>query len=225
MYAVSDSQVGRHRTTNLFTTRSNTWHSQKRTLIAPLFKLSHLLDYESLIDSTIASFCAHLDAKFLSPPNENKTCDMSNWLFYFAWDVLAELTLSRPMGFMDSGSDRSGFLDTSEKALDYFAVVSQMPWLDEVLVKNPIMRIGPPAFDFAANFCIRECIARQFGSGRKAREGNDMLDDFLNIKAEEQGSMGESDLLGFLLLNIIAGSDTTATPLRGLYSHYISKTE
>jgi len=126
------------------------------------------------------------------------------------------------MGFMDSGSDKAGFLSTSEKALDYFAVVSQMPWLDEVLVKNPIVRIGPPAFDFAANFCIRECIARKSRNEEKVREGNDMLDDFLKIKVEEKGSMGESDLLGFLLLNIIAGSDTTATLLRAIV-YYVLK--
>jgi cytochrome P450 len=222
MYAVSDSKVGKQRIANLFNTRSNAWHTEKRTLLAPLFKLSNLLEYESLIDDTINSFCAHLEERFVNHPNENKPCKMEDWLYFFAWDVLAQLTFSRPMGFMDSGADKSSILSTSEKAIDYFAVVSQLPWLDEWLVKNPIIRIGPVAFDNTANFCIQQCIARQQRTDGKVPGRNDMLDDLLELKVTESERMSDNDVIGCLLLNIHAGSDTTGILLKAIV-YYVLK--
>jgi hypothetical protein len=105
--------------------------------------MSNLLQSEQLVDEVIGSFFLNLDEKFVLKRN---SCTMDDWLLFFAWDVVGQLTIGHPMDFMDNGKDHhGGLLSIAEKALDYFAVVMQMPQLDQWLAKNPV-RSGPLSF-------------------------------------------------------------------------------
>lgn len=207
-FAVNDTKVGGNIIKNVFSTRSNVDHTQKRSLLTSLYKMSTLLQSEELIDTAISAFCKKLDEEFIDSPNENKVCKIDEWLLFFAWDVIGYLTFSKPMGFMDKGRDYSGLLSISDKALDYFAVIGQIPSLDFLFAKNPITPIGPPSFDFAAGFCAQQSIGRQQDPSPK-EERKDMLDDFLALKRTKPDLMDDNGVVGGLLVNILAGSDTT----------------
>ncbi|RDL29798.1 uncharacterized protein BP5553_10663 [Venustampulla echinocandica] len=210
-YSVNDAKVGSTIISNVFSTRSNADHTQKRSLLTQFYKMSHLLKSESLVDDTIDSFCKHLD-RFA---DEGTVCKMDEWLLFFAWDVISQLTFSRPMGFMDEGKDYSGLLGTADKALDYFSVIGQIPALDKWLAKNPIMPIGPPSFDAAAGFCAQQSISRQ-QAGEKTEGKRDMLDDFLQLKKQNPLTMDDNGVIGAVLVNVLAGADTTAIVLRAV---------
>jgi hypothetical protein len=49
---------------------------------------------------------------------------------YLAWDVIRQLTFSRSMGFLDAELDQDELPSKTEKALDYFATIRQMSFLD-----------------------------------------------------------------------------------------------
>lgn len=53
-------------------------------------------------------------------------------------------SFSERFGYMDTGRDHDKTIEIADKALDYFAAVGQMPFLDFLMDKNPVMRIGPP---------------------------------------------------------------------------------
>lgn len=53
-------------------------------------------------------------------------------------------SFSERFGYMDTGMDHDKTIEIADKALDYFAAVGQMPFLDFLMDKNPVMRIGPP---------------------------------------------------------------------------------
>lgn len=218
---MNDTKVGNATIRNIFSTRSNSEHTQKRGLLSALYKTTNLLRFEALVDGTITTFCKRLDEEFVNGPNEQQICRIDEWLLFFAWDVIGQLTFKKPMGFIEKGSDYSGLLETSEKALDYFAVVGQIPQLDYLLAKNPIMPMGPPSFDVATAFCAQQYVARRQDpepqAGRK-----DMLDDFLEIERKSPEKMKDNGVISALLINIIAGSDTTATLLRAIV-YYVLK--
>jgi cytochrome P450 len=199
---------------NVFSTQSNEYHSQLMRPIAKYYKMSSLLKFEPIIDRTINFFCKRLAEEFIN----GATCKLDEWLLFFAWDVIGEITFSKPMGFLEKGGDDSDLLVKAEKALDYFAVVGQIPALDHWLAKNPVTPIGPPNFNHEALFAAQQSIARQQGTDGKATEHlqKDMLDDFLEVKRTNPEQIDDNGVVSALLINIMAGSDTTAILLRSI---------
>lgn len=80
-----------------------------------------------------------------------------------------------------------------------------MPWLDNLLDKNPIKRIGPPSFSPAANFCLKQTLNRLSGADRHEHNPEkqmDFLDYWVEIKEENPGVVGVNEIVGFLLINV-----------------------
>jgi hypothetical protein len=124
----------------VFSTRDEADHTRRRSILAPFYKMSNLLQSEPLVDDVINSFFSKLDDKFVTVGNP---CKMDDWLLFLAWDVVGQLTFGRPMGFMEHGKDHhGGLLSIAEKALHYFAVVCQIPQLDSWLGKNPVSKFN-----------------------------------------------------------------------------------
>jgi cytochrome P450 len=181
--------------------------------------MSSLHPIEPLIDKTISHLISRFDEKFASPEN---TCPVDEWLLFFAWDIIGELTFSKPMGLLASGRDDSGLLKTADKAIGYMATIGQMPFLDRWLGENPVMAIGPPSFEHAAGMCIQQLIERQHGSDKNHDAQRDMLDDFLGVKAANPEVMNDNGVVSALMINIVAGADTTAILLRAIF-YYVLK--
>lgn len=142
------------------------------------YKMSSILVAESLVDETIAAFYKRIDEEFVHGSKADTISAMDQWLYYFAWDVVGQMSLSKPMGFIEAGADHSDMIKTGEKAMDHFAVVGQMPFLDELLAKNPVYPIGPPSFEAAAGFCFMQTVERQQDAKSGISKGKDMLDSY-----------------------------------------------
>ena len=235
----------------VFSTRDEAFNAAAMRPIVKLYSMGHLLRFEPLIDSTIAFFLAQLDARFACPSpsssgldddeNGSKPCDMGNWLHYLAWDIIAEITFSSRMGFLASGADVQGALAAGDGAFEYLSVVGMMPWLDGLLDKNPVFRLGPPAFVPVANFALARIAARRSSSsssrddtdekkgaaavsttanGKDAsKRPPDFLDAFLSIQAADPENVSDDVLLSWAMINVAAGSDTVAAELRSVVYH------
>ncbi|KAF3009427.1 hypothetical protein E8E15_002400 [Penicillium rubens] len=95
----------------------------------------------------------------------------------------------------------------------------QIPLLDYLSNKNPIMRIEPPIFRLANNF-------RLGNLHRHCREGNrngDFLSTFLQVKENNSKPVDDSTIVLWLLSNVIAGSDSTASTMCAAI-YYVLKT-
>ena len=183
--------------------------------------MSSLLKTEPLVDSTISLLLSKLDSQFAL---SGTTCPMNEWLPFFAWDVIGNLTLGSPLGYLEHGCDFDNSQRTGDQTFFYFACVGQVPQLDHWLVKNPLIRIGPPAFDGPAMFCMQRIAERkaEFEANQGESTHNDMLEDFMRINREDPGMMEDNAVVVALMVNLLAGGDTTGVLLCAIL-YYVLK--
>lgn len=211
------------RVENVFSTRNEEFNSRVMKPIMKHFSPTTALNMEPLIDSTIQYLVDRLQEEFTSGKESSRPCDIDNWLAYFGWDANAELTFSQRMGFLEQGRDVQNLIDITKKAFDYFMLIAQNPILDDFLDKNPIHRIGPPAFGPAVALAIERTAARQAGTdGHDEASTRDFLDMYLEAKKTDPDVVDDNMVVTYLMINITAGTDTTAIEVRSII-YYLCK--
>ena len=121
----------------LFATQDRKIHTLLRRPIAGIYSMTNLVSYEPMVDSTIRCFFEQLDKRFAET---SQVCELDVWLQMFAFDVIGSITFSKRLGFLEQGRDIDGIIENSWQYFRFAAVVSQMPWLDRIWTKNPIVQ-------------------------------------------------------------------------------------
>lgn len=120
------------------------YHARYRRCVNNTFAMSSLVSYEPLVDSTTALFLSQTEKLFAS---RNATCSFSQWLQFFAFDVIGELTWSKPIGFIEKNQDIDGIIGFISSFLDYAGPVSSsIPTISQPKLhvsKNPKSKILP----------------------------------------------------------------------------------
>lgn len=99
-----------------------------------------------------------------------------------------------------------------------FAAVGQMPFLDFLLDKNPVMRIGPPNLANITRISLEHLIARLQGKDENFDpEVPDFLQHFIESKTTNPDLVNDGTIMGYLLVNLLAGADTTAITIRAFF--------
>ncbi|OJI96132.1 hypothetical protein ASPVEDRAFT_118953 [Aspergillus versicolor CBS 583.65] len=210
---------------NLFATRDEAYHSRIKRPVAHTYSMAALAELEHKVDHVSRLFME----KLASFERENQAFDLGEWLQWYAFDVIGNLTFSRTLGFIEESRDVDNVISSIGSFFIYAAVVGQIPWLHKLLVGNPILPIVMPAietFNPAVNFankCMREMEAEEVNKGR---------DDFLvrfqkmakeGVRGSTTGSaFGSADIVNHTSTNVLAGSDTTAIALRSIIHNLIT---
>lgn len=108
--------------------------------------MSTLTEFEPFVDKTIATLFKRLDEFVI----KDQVCDIAVWLQYCtrfcidtflactgpfvisvltssdAFDVIGELTFSKPLGFLEKGVDVDGIIVALEQMLDYSGKVRRL---------------------------------------------------------------------------------------------------
>ena len=71
--------------------------------------MSNLVSFESYVDSTMTVLVQQFDRRFVVT---QEVCDLGKWLQMFAFDVMGEITFSRRLGFLESGEDVGGLMES-----------------------------------------------------------------------------------------------------------------
>lgn len=100
--------------------------------------------------------------------------------------------------------------------MDYFSVVGTMPFLDRIFDKNPVYRIGPPGFNTITGISVQHLIDRSTGKDKDTHDPNtpDFLDKFIEAKKADPDNVDDGQIVSWLMVNMIAGADTTAITIR-----------
>jgi cytochrome P450 len=206
--------------------------------------MTTLVSYEPLVEQTLEFFLSQTEKIFES---QNKQCNLTQWLHFFAFDVIGELTWSKRLGFVEKNEDIDGIIGTLDKYLDYAGPVcftperawrsadyislqvGQMPILDYILNKNvfhmQLQRWGISKTVFPiTKFALARAAERE-----KRLEGEeqetvhvDLLSKFVQAQKEHPDFMTDDRVLTTCLSMIVAGSETTAVSLGAIF-YYLLK--
>lgn len=85
------------------------------------------MSYEPPIEQTINVFLEQLDRIFAGKTGADGVIELENWLLYFSFDVIGELTYGSRHGFLESGYDSQGIINFLQVFSVYGAVVRSYP--------------------------------------------------------------------------------------------------
>ena len=237
-YATFQNIVNGRRAASLVAVTDEQVHAKMKRLVANAYALSTLVEFEPLVDSTTHVFLDVLHDRFAS--QKGHVLDLGEYLQFYAFDVMGELTMSRRLGFIEKGVDVNDIMKSINANFEWFSLIGQVPWLDNVLGKNPIYikyfrkQVSSPILKFAQQL-LQERL-QQLESGEKKEKENaiskpDFLARFLQAKNQVSGPDGEvapmtdSLLLSLMFGNINAGADTIATTLRAVFYYLLTHPE
>lgn len=198
-------------------------HKAAKRPIAHAYAMTTLLDYEPYVDSTSLVLIDRLRSLYA---DNGKVCDFGEWLQWYAFDVIGEMTFSRRFGFLEQGKDVGGIIDTVQDSGYYTAVVGQMPWLDHLLGKNPLIGKMMSKKKAAISRFVMSFLQPRIDEVERSHLAGEKLDGkgrtdfsakFIAAFEKYHGQIPKSQLLGWSLSNINAGSDTTAITLRAIF--------
>jgi hypothetical protein len=253
-YSCFQNIVNGRRAASLVAVTDETEHAKSKRLIAHAYSLSTLVEYESLVDQTVDVFLTTLEDRFTVSNTDITTkssggssiassssvapiLDLGRYLQFFAFDVIGELTFSRRLGFIESGTDVNSIISAIGANFEYFSVLGQIPWLDEaILGKNPIYvkyfrkSVSSPILQFAQGL-LKERLrdiesADDEKAGASSLDRPDFLSRFLKVRKEEaegEQAMTDAQILSNLFMNVNAGSDTVKSTLSAIFYHVLKK--
>jgi hypothetical protein len=86
------------------------------------------------MDKSMRSLCDYIETRYILGSNAGRTLDITNWLAYFAWDFLGEMTFSKRFGFMEEEKDWGGMIRNAKGVQQYFSLVR--PFQHSVLCQS-----------------------------------------------------------------------------------------
>lgn len=204
-----------HRKFDLFAERDEKIHSQQRRLVSRAYSMDALKSLEPHVDTAVKTFLSKMSA------HKGQLVDMGKWTQLFAFDIIGELTFSKPFGFMESGSDDGSFqqIETALKSAAWIGQVPWLYWLHDALSPYIGSHLGIAArHGSLRSTASREITARQ----SRGSDRNDILSNLLATHEAQPEAFDSQALTSMATSNIFAGSDTTAISTRAII-YYLLK--
>lgn len=115
---------------NVFVTKKLDVHKQLRSTVAQAYSITNLKPLELLIDATTKIFTEQMDDL------AGQDIDLGNWLQWWAFDTIGQLTFSRSFGFMKERRDMNKIIEGIDTGAVYSSVIGQIPSAHKWLVGN-----------------------------------------------------------------------------------------
>ncbi|KAF5617651.1 cytochrome P450 monooxygenase [Fusarium tjaetaba] len=208
---------------SFFTTQNISWHSAIKRPVSSAYSMTTLTDYEPHVNEVINQLIEQLTVGYCSDINQVQVCPIASWIHFFSFDVIAKMTWSDTIGFLESGEDVDGMIRTMESDMDYFATVGQMPWVDNLIRKNPVARYVIKKTSNSAKFGLDKIQQRREKTVLSSDEQTDFLSKFLKAAKANPQLVDDQAIVSYMVTNLVAGSDTTAISIRAVL-YYLLKT-
>ncbi|KAF7846490.1 hypothetical protein BT93_L4246 [Corymbia citriodora subsp. variegata] len=217
---------------SLFSTQDETYHAKYKRCVNAAFSMSNLVSYEPLVESTLDVFLEQTMSRYV---DTGKTCNFSQWLQFFAFDVIGELTWSKRLGFVEHDKDVDSIVEFVGDFLTYCAPVGQIPWLDLIWRRNPL-RLKLQELDLSktvfavTKFAQDRAVERAAGLASTKKDGVvdeesgkgvDLLAKFTQAQHDHPEFMTDNQVLASCTSMILAGSETTAISLSSVFYHVL----
>ncbi|KAJ5331864.1 hypothetical protein N7476_001647 [Penicillium atrosanguineum] len=225
-YIVQQSIAKGHRLQSLFSSTDNDFHSRFRRCVNSAFAMSALVQYEPFVDNTTKLFLEQTKKLFVDNP---EGCDFTQWLQFYAFDVIGEITYSKRHGFIEKNEDVDGIVGYLTWLFLYVAPIGQIPFLDLLFLKNPIyLKLSQWGFIDAtfpvarfANNRMAERVPSLTSEKPESQAVNvkspDLLSKFLAAHESHPEFMSQTLVQTMAVSMAFAGSETTAISLSAVF--------
>lgn len=195
--------------------------------------MSALVQYEPLVNEVIELFLERTKSIYATP---GRVCDFALWLQYFAFDVIGQITYSKTHGFVDKNEDIDGMIGYLGRLFSYVAPIGQMPFLDLLIMKNPIIlfldSLGFKPFAFPITKFAKARMSERLSetntsdpeksaSADKPQGRADLLSMFLKAQQSRPDFMTDQRVLTMAVSMAFAGSETTAISLAAVFYYLL----
>ncbi|KAK2609238.1 hypothetical protein QQS21_002172 [Conoideocrella luteorostrata] len=199
---------------NLLSLRNEADHKDLRAKMAAGYSGREVHGLEAIIDQNIIRF-TELLGKYA---DKGAVVDFSKKTQYFTLDVISDIAFGTPFGFVQTDSDVYKYIETTEKTLPMVMVTTVIPFL-VTMFASPLFKPALPSEKDVLGFgkvmsIAKHVAAERYGPQKKVQK--DMLGSFVAHGLTNRQAESE------ILLQIVAGSDTTATAIRSTLLHIIT---
>ncbi|KAK3312235.1 cytochrome P450 [Apodospora peruviana] len=195
---------------HVFSTRDENFHKELRGKMGPGYAGQENGGFERSLDKIIHALIDLIERKYISTDTEYRPIEFSDRASYFTLDVISEIAYGEPFGFLKNDQDMFGYLEQSHKALPFMIVLGTLPGLSNWKDMWPLSLLMPSEKDkFGMGYMLG--FATKFIDKRlapDAKPGRDIIQSFINH------GLPRDQLVQEITLQILAGSDTTATAIR-----------
>ena len=158
--------------------------------------------------------------KFDEFEQKQEPINLSDWVSYFTYDVVATLCYNKPLGFIQEGSDSEKFIEKIHRTFYWTANLGFIPFASQRRIFNliasffrRIFGVEISSMDSFLRFTGSKVIERRESP---PAEKSDMLDHFLNMKDLEGKPVGDIDVYGEMGNLLAAGADTTSVGIKAV---------
>ncbi|KAJ6133778.1 hypothetical protein N7523_000100 [Penicillium sp. IBT 18751x] len=206
---------------NILSTRDEKRHQDLRAQMAAGYSGKENLHLESSIDHHVRKLLGLIEHKYLSSTSEGyRPIDFARTSSYFTFDVITDIAFGRPAAYLDADEDKYDFISNVASLFPVMCVTAVVPslvqlteigWINKLLAPSKSDRMGIGRIMGIARATVDE----RFTPGHPDR--GDMLAAFIRHGLDKDQAECE------VMLQILAGADTTATALRAILLFIISK--
>jgi cytochrome P450 len=193
-------------------------HTQRRAQMAPGYSGKENLALESDIDTRLLELLDLIRTEYLSTESHAKPMDLGRKIQYFTLDVISTVGFGQPFGDVKADADLNDYIKSSEDGLA-IVTLSMALGLTRCLQWAPLARLLGPSVKDKSGFGKMLATARNLIDARMAKsvEGrSDMLASFV------RHGLSRDEVFTEAVLQIMAGSDTTATAIRSTMLYLIT---
>ncbi|KAL5396159.1 hypothetical protein PMIN03_007297 [Paraphaeosphaeria minitans] len=194
-------------------------HTDMRSRTSHGYSGKENVHLEQDIDDLILHMLNLIEREYLAKPKEGLFCcmDLAKVTSYFTLDVISKVAFGEPFGFLVANDDPFGYMANMKQflpAVGWFGVyheltnILRIPFIKASLPGSMDKRGLGRVMGFA-----KERVSERFGDKAVVRQ--DMLNSFI------KNGLTQLELEGETMLQITAGSDSTASALR-ITAHFIS---
>lgn len=115
---------------SLFSTRDPVFHMNFKRPVSQLFSMTNMKHYETHVNDCSAIF---FDAM---RKLEGHPVDLSDWLQWYAFDVIGSITFHRRFGFMEQQRDVDGMIKDLDGSFHYTKLIAAFPGLHRWIFGN-----------------------------------------------------------------------------------------
>ncbi|KAL3442534.1 cytochrome P450 [Aspergillus insuetus] len=200
-----------HKLNHVFCERDEQRHIDLRNKLIPGYSGKENLHLEQSIDDQLLSLFKLIRNEYTSTMREFCSVDFARLCQFLTLDIISAVAFGEPMGFLEHNDDLHGYIANQTAMLPIFEWFSTLPVLEKVMRLPGISQIAMPTPNDTKGAGLlmgvaKKIVATRYGPDKKVRR--DMLGSFVTHGLTQEEAEQET------VLQIFAGSDTTATSIR-----------